>query len=64
MTVAEQVFEAVKTLPDPLARQVLDFAAFLRTRSETAEWRDLTAAQASALASIWDNDEDGVWDGV
>jgi hypothetical protein len=54
----------VKALPDQLAREVLDFAGFLRERQERAEWRDLKAAQSGALASVWDGSEDNVWDNV
>lgn len=62
MTVAEMVFEQVKALPDPLAREVLDFVGFLKERSERGPWRDLMTAQATGLAEVWDNAEDKVWD--
>jgi hypothetical protein len=62
MTIAEQVYEQVKTLPDPLAREVLDFIALLRERRGRGEWHDLMAAQAASLAPVWDNAEDSVWD--
>lgn len=62
MTLAEMVYEQVKALPEPLAREVLDFAAFLGERAERGSWRDLMAAQASGLADVWDNPEDAVWD--
>jgi hypothetical protein len=61
MSLADLVYEQVKTLPEPLAREVLDFVAFLRERGERAEWRDLMAAQAPSLAPLWDNTEDEVW---
>jgi len=54
----------VKTLPDPLAREVLDFIGYLRERGDRHEWRDLMNAQAPALAHVWDNAEDQVWDNV
>lgn len=62
MSVADLVHEQVKTLPDALAREVLDFAAFLQQRSVEAHWRDLAAAQAEPLGRLWDNPEDRVWD--
>lgn len=62
MTIAEQIYEQVKALPEPLAREVLDFVAFLRERRDRAEWRDLMDAQAASLAPVWDNAEDKVWD--
>lgn len=64
MKIADMVYEQVKTLPDPLAREVLDFVGFLRDRQDRADWRDLMNAQANSLAPIWDNAEDRVWDDV
>ncbi len=62
MTIAELVYEQVKTLPEPLAREVLDFIGYLRERRERGDWRDLMNAQAASLAPVWDNAEDKVWD--
>ena len=62
MTIADMVYEQVKALPEPLAREVLDFVSYLRERGERPEWRDLMNAQAASLAPVWDNAEDKVWD--
>ncbi len=62
MSLAEQIYEEVKSLPDQLAREVLDFAGYLRDRQNRADWRDLAAAQAHSLESVWNNNEDSVWD--
>jgi hypothetical protein len=62
MTIADIVYEQVKALPEPLARQVLDFVGYLRERQDNADWRDLMNAQAASLAPVWDNAEDKVWD--
>ena len=62
MDIADMVYEQVKTLPEPLAREVLDFVGFLRERGNRAEWRDLMKAQTELLAPLWDNPEDQVWD--
>jgi hypothetical protein len=62
MTIADIVYEQVKALPEPLARQVLDFVGYLRERQDRADWRDLMNAQAASLAPVWDNAEDKVWD--
>ncbi|HEY4115950.1 MAG TPA: hypothetical protein VGM17_17975 [Rhizomicrobium sp.] len=62
MTIADLVYEQEKALPEQLAREVLDFAGFLRRRQEHDEWRDLMAAQASSLDTVWNNDGDKVWD--
>ena len=64
MTVAEQVYEQAKLLPQPLAQEALDFVLFLRTRQERGEWRDLMDAQSETLAAVWDNAEDEAWDNV
>lgn len=64
MTVAEQVYEQAKLLPQPLAQEALDFVLFLRARQERGEWRDLANAQTVSLANVWDNAEDQAWDNV
>ena len=64
MSIAELIYEQVKTLPEPLAHEVLDFVTFLHERSDRELWRDLMAAQAASLAPIWDNAEDEVWNHV
>jgi hypothetical protein len=64
MTIAELVYEQVKALPEPLAREVLDFVGYLRERGNRADWRDLMNAQSASLAPVWDNAEDEVWDNV
>jgi hypothetical protein len=47
MTIADLVYKQVKLLPDPLAREVLDFVGFLREGRDRAEWRDLMNAHSS-----------------
>lgn len=64
MTVAEQVFEQAKLLPEPLAREVLEFVLLLRARDERTEISDMMIAQSAALASVWDNPVDEAWDDV
>lgn len=62
MTIADLVFEQVKTMPEPLAREVLDFARLLHRRGSGVEDRDLMNAQLGPLSAIWDNEDDRVWD--
>lgn len=62
MTVADNIYQQVKELPEPLAREVLNFIARLRDRHHDDELRDLVNAQAASLAPIWDNADDKVWD--
>ena len=64
MTVAEQVYEQAKLLPEPLAREALDFVLFLRDRQGRGEWHNLMDAQAVALTAVWDNPEDEAWNSV
>ena len=64
MTVADQVYEQAKLLPQALAQEALDFVRFLRARQERGEWRDLMHAQSTALTAVWDNPEDEAWNDV
>jgi len=64
MSIAELVYEQVKALPEPVAREVLDFIGYLRERGERRQWRDLLSAQSNSLAPIWDGDENKVWNDV
>jgi hypothetical protein len=64
MTLAEQLFEQAKLLPEPLAQEALDFVLFLRERNERGEWRNLMDSQSAALADVWDNPEDEAWNSV
>lgn len=60
MTIADMIYEQVKTLPEPLAREVLDLVSFCAD-GDRREWRGLMEAQATSLA-VWDNAEDKAWD--
>ncbi len=61
MTTAEAVFDRAQALPEPLARELLDFAEFLLERTDRSRHADLMAAQASSMAGVWDNDDDDVY---
>ncbi len=63
MSLAEQVYQAVKPLPEPVVQEVLDFALFLRQREESFEWQNLKLAQTSAFKD-WDNIEDAAWNDI
>jgi hypothetical protein len=64
MTIADENFEQARQLPEPLARDALDFVLFLRTRHQRRDWRDLIDARSSALAGTRDNDRDEAWNHV
>jgi hypothetical protein len=61
MTVAEQLYEQARLLPEPLAQEALDFVLFLRARQGRGDLRDLMNAQSGVLARVWDDAEDEVW---
>ncbi len=48
MTLAEQIFAEVRALPDPQAREVLDFIGFLKSKQDS----DRRADQQAALAEL------------
>lgn len=64
MNTAELIYEQVKALPEPLAREVLDFVGYLRAKLEQGEIRDLMLAQQQSLAGLWDNTADDIWNDV
>jgi len=61
MALAEKIYEAVKPLPEALAREVLDFVEFLSTRREQASYDNLAAAQTVSMHGVWDNPDDEIW---
>jgi hypothetical protein len=61
MALADKIYEAVKPLPDALAREVLDFVEFLRNRREHESHNNLAAAQTQSMSRVWDNPDDEIW---
>lgn len=61
MNTAEIIYDQVKTLPEPLAREVLDFVGYLKGKQEQRGITDLMLAQEKALTEIWDNESDEAW---
>jgi hypothetical protein len=63
MTTAEKIIQEVQRLPEPLAREVLDFIGYIEfkhgLKDQLAE--ELKQAQEPAMKHIWDNPEDEVW---
>ena len=63
-SIVQQVQDELAGVPEPLQREVLDFARFVRERAERAarEQADLLAAAESAWGPDWSNaDEDDAW---
>jgi hypothetical protein len=62
-TVAEKIFNQARRLPEPLAREVLDFIGYLEVKHGLRDMlsEDLMAAQEPAMRHVWDNPEDEIW---
>jgi hypothetical protein len=58
MSIAEQIYEVAKPLPEPLALEALHFIEY------RAEIADLTRAQETVMKHVWDNQDDEVWNDV
>ena len=61
MALADKIYEAVKPLPEALAREVLDFIEFLRVRRGQESSDNLAAAQKLSMRGVWDNQDDEIW---
>ncbi|MDH4191077.1 MAG: DUF2281 domain-containing protein [Betaproteobacteria bacterium] len=63
---AQKIFDHVSRLPEPLAREVLDFIGYLEVRHGLRDLlsEDLKAAQEPAMKYVWDNPDDEVWNEV
>jgi hypothetical protein len=64
MKTSERICREVHELPEPLAREVLDFVWYLKDRYgfHQSSIEDLKQAQISVMQRIWDNVEDEAWD--
>ena len=60
------ILEHARKLPEPLAREVLDFIGYLEVKHGLRDLslEDLKAAQQPAMRRIWENTEDEVWNDV
>lgn len=61
MNTAEQIFEQVKKLPEPVARKVLDFIGYLQEKQELEAYKNLAHAQSGSMRALWENEEDEIW---
>ncbi len=61
MNTRELIENEVDRLPEPLQREVYDFARFLRRKVEDEQFNGVLLSE-SALAKDWDTpDEDAAW---
>ncbi len=61
MLTADEIYQELRGLPEPIAREVLDFAKYLKQKNEQ---ESLLLAQEAGMKTLWDNEEDNVWDDV
>jgi len=63
MSTTEQIMREIQTLPEPLAREVLDFIGYIEVKHGLKDRlaEELKLAQTPAMEHVWDNSEDEVW---
>jgi len=63
MNITEAICREARRLPEPLAREVLDFIGYLEAKHglRDAGIEHLKRAQAPVMDHLWDNQEDEVW---
>lgn len=65
MSIAEQIYEIAKPLPESLALEALHFIEYLSSKSvDHAQMSDLALAQEVVMKHVWDNQDDEVWNDV
>jgi hypothetical protein len=63
MKAAERICVEAHRLPEPLAREFLDFIGYLKARHRLSDQpvEELKNAQEPVMYRLWDNSEDEVW---
>lgn len=63
---ADQIYAAVKPLPEHYAREALDFIEFLAKKAglKDVSEQNLIQAQEMSMRNVWDNEDDEVWNAV
>ena len=64
MNIIERIINEIEQLPEPLQREVLHFAHFLKHKATTEEKGNLMHAQHLSMEHVWDTEEDEVWNNV
>jgi hypothetical protein len=65
MSIAEQIYEVAKPLPESLALEALHFIEYLSSKiADRTEITDLSRAQEVVINHVWDNPDDEVWNDV
>jgi hypothetical protein len=60
---AKKIYEKALKLPEPLAKEILDFIGYIEMKHGLQNtWMDeLKKAQIPVMDQIWSNSEDDVW---
>jgi len=63
MSIAEKIYQEARRLPEPSAREVLDFIGYIEARHGLSDIQTehLKQAQTPVMHHVWDNMEDEVW---
>jgi len=63
MATAQKIYEEVLKLPEPLAKEVLDFIGYIEMKHglKDIQTDELIKAQVPVMYQIWSNNEDDVW---
>ena len=60
MNVTDKICEKARDLPEPLAREVLDFIERISALRDSGI-EELKKAQEPVMKQIWENKEDDIW---
>jgi len=60
MNVADKICEKAKDLPEPLAKEVLEFIEQISVYRDSGT-EVFKKAQEPVMKQIWDNKEDNIW---
>ena len=61
MNVADKICEKARDLPEPLAREVLEFIERISSHRDS-NIEALKKAQEAVMKRIWENKEDEIWE--
>lgn len=65
MSIADQIYEAAKPLPEPLAIEALRFIEYLSEKAaDRAEILNFINAQDNVMKHVWDNADDEIWNDI
>jgi len=64
LNTAEKIYREASKLPEHLAKEVLNFLAYIEKKHNLhdSEIQNLQNAQTEVMNHIWENKEDGIWD--